>query len=107
MKSDNPNSGIYEAEISRTIDANGGMTPGYYSENYNSIFYNVYFENNETIDNPSVFFRISSQPEAYLVDIDLRYNYVRNTCLAFPERRRLFQWQTSDVMGTVRITMAY
>ena len=80
------------------------MTPGYYSENYNSIFYNVYFENNETIDNPSVFFRISSQPEAYLVDIDLRYNYVRNTCLAFPERRRLFQWQTSDVMGTVRIT---
>lgn len=38
------------------------------------------------------------------MDIDLRYNYVRNTCLEFPERRRIFQWQTSDVKGTVNIT---
>ena len=81
-----------------------GFTPGAYSENYNTNYYNMYIENNETIDNPSVFLRISTMPKGGSVDIDVRYNYIRNTCLEFPERRRLFQWQTPDVNGVVNIT---
>ena len=81
-----------------------GFTPGEYSESYNTTYYNLYIENNETIDNPSVFLRISTMPKGGSVDIDVRYNYIRNTCLSFPERRRLFQWQTADTKGTIRIT---
>lgn len=79
-----------------------GLTPAhakYTHGTYNNIYKNIFCENNEFIDNPSVFMRISSQNGADDVFLNIRYNYIRNTCLAFPERRRVVDYRTSSVKG--------
>lgn len=74
--------------------------PGEFTELRNCTFRNIYFDNNECIDNPFLFMRISSHPMAENIYISFRNNYIRNTGLATPEERTLFIWHTSSVKGT-------
>ena len=79
-----------------------GMTPAtpiFTHGEYNTVYKNTYFENNEAVDNPSVFMRISSQSGADEVFMNVRYNYIRNTCLSFPDRQRIIDYRTAAVKG--------
>ena len=61
----------------------------------------VSFENNECIDNPYLFMRISTADTSDEVNMIFRDNYIRNTGLATPSDRRLYIYNTPYVRGEI------
>lgn len=61
----------------------------------------VSFENNECIDNPYLFMRISTADTSDPVNMTFRDNYIRNTGLATPQDRRLYIYNTPCVRGKI------
>ena len=75
------------------------IVPGSPSQYFTTEYEDVCVENNECIDNPTYFMRVSSAEGAGSVEANFRYNYVRNLGLGYPSITSLVNYRTEAVKG--------